>query len=65
MIEKIKDIVIAVVLVAILFPVAGALIFNANTTGWDSTSVTIFGYVFILALVAVLILLLSQYKHGR
>jgi len=63
--SKVMEIVVIVILVALLFPIAGQLIFNANTTGWDSTSVTIFGYVFIIALVAVLIILLTSYlKHG-
>ena len=63
---KVIEIVIVVIVVALLFPIAGTLIFNANTTGWDSTSVTIFGYVFILALVAVLIILLTSYiRHGK
>jgi flagellar biosynthesis protein FliP len=63
---KVIEIVIVVIVVALLFPIAGTLIFNANTTGWDSTSVTVFGYVFILALVAVLIILLTSYiRHGK
>lgn len=64
--KQVTEIVVVVILVALLFPIAGQLIFNANTSGWDSTSVTIFGYVFILALVAVIILLITGYvKHGK
>jgi len=62
---KVIEIVIVVIVVALLFPIAGQLIFNANTTGWDSNSVTVFGYIFIIAIVAVLVLLLTSYiRHG-
>ena len=62
---KVIEIVVVIVVVSLLFPVAGNLLFNANTTGWDSTSKTIFNYVFLIGLVAVIILLLYSYVQHK
>lgn len=66
MAQKAVDIAILVIVVALIFPIAGQLIFNANTTGWDSNSKTVFGYIFLIAIVAIIILLLTKYvRHGK
>lgn len=61
----IRDIFITVLLAAILLPIAFTLIFNANTDGWDSNTVTIFGYIPILAIVGVIGGLIVYLKFGR
>lgn len=61
----IRDIFVTVLLAAILLPIAFTLIFNANTTGWDSNTTTIFGYIPILAIVGVIGGLIVYLKFGR
>lgn len=61
----VRDIFITVLLAAILMPIAFTLIFNANTTGWDSNTVTIFGYIPILAIVGIIGGLIVYLKFGR
>lgn len=63
----IVDIFVIVLLAALLLPISFSLIFNANTTGWDANTTTIFGYIPIIAIVAVIILLVIRYiahKHN-
>ena len=49
--EKIVAIVVGLLLVALLVPIALSQFFSADTTGWDSKTVIIWGIVPILALV--------------
>ena len=58
-------IVIALIAVAILFPIAGKLIFNANTTGWDSTSKSTFPLIFLVAVAAIIIALVVRAFHHK
>lgn len=63
--EAIINIFIVVLLAAILLPIAFTLIFNANTTGWDTNTTTIFGLVPIIAVVALIVILVYAYYQKR
>jgi hypothetical protein len=63
--SKLVDIFVIVLLGAILLPIAFTLIFNANTTGWDDNTTTIFGYIPIIAVVAVIIILIASYIQRK
>jgi len=63
--SKITEIFVIVLLAAILLPISFTLIFNANTTGWDANTKTIFGYIPIIAIVSVLIILIVTYISNR
>lgn len=62
---KTLEVIVVIIAVALLFPIAGKLIFNANTVGWDSTSKTVFPYVFLIGLVAIVIGLLYRFLSHR
>lgn len=49
------SIVALIIAVAIMFPIAGKLIFNANMTGWDSTSKSTFPVIFLVGIAVVVI----------
>jgi hypothetical protein len=61
--NEVIAIFVTVLLAAILLPVAFNQIFNANTTGWDANTVTIFSLIPIIAGVAVILGLVSYYRH--
>lgn len=61
--NEVIGIFVAVLLAGILLPVAFNQIFNANTTGWDSNTVTIFSLIPIIAAVAIILGLISYYRH--
>lgn len=60
--SSVKAIFVTVLLAAILLPVAFHQIFSANTTGWDSNTVTIFTLIPLIAGVAILLALLRHYE---
>lgn len=63
--EAIINIFIVVLLAGILLPIAFGQIFNANTTGWDANTVTIFSLVPIISVVAlVLVLVYAYFQRG-
>lgn len=59
--QKIVGIFIVLLLGAVLLPIAFTAIFNANTTGWDSNTVTIFNLLPIIGVVAVILILVYAY----
>ena len=64
--DSVINIFVVVLLAAILLPIAFSQIFNANTTGWDSNTVTIFGLVPIIASIAlILVLVYAYYQKGQ
>lgn len=63
--EKVIGIFVTVLLTAILIPVAFTQIFNANTTGWDSNTVTIFGLIPIIAVVGLILIIVFAYYSRR
>lgn len=64
--DKVIGVFVTILLTAILIPVAFTQIFNANTTGWDSNTTTIFGLIPIIGVVAlILILIYAYYTRGR
>lgn len=63
--EAVINIFIVVLLAAILLPIAFTLIFNANTTGWDSNTTTVFGLIPIIAVVALIVILVYAYYQRR
>jgi uncharacterized membrane protein len=63
--QKVIGIFITILLTAILIPVAFSQIFNANTTGWDTNTVTIFGLIPIIGVVAIILILVFAYYSRR
>lgn len=64
--EAVTNIFVVILLAAILLPIAFGQIFNANTTGWDSNTVTIFGLIPIIGAVAlILVLVYAYYQRGN
>jgi len=63
--EKVIGVFIVLLLTAVLLPIAFNLIFNANTTGWDDSTVTIFGLIPIIAIVAIILILVFAYFTRR
>jgi len=63
--SSVVNIFIVILLAAILLPISFGLIFNANTTGWDSSTVTIFGLLPLIATVALIIILVYAYYQRR
>lgn len=61
--DNVINIFVVVLLAAILLPIAFSQIFNANTTGWDSNTVTIFGLVPIIASIALILILVYAYYN--
>lgn len=59
--EQIISIFVVVLLGAILLPIAFGLIFDANTTGWDDNTVTVFNLIPIIACVALILILVYAY----
>lgn len=59
--EAVVNIFIVILLAAILLPIAFSLIFDANTTGWDSTTVTIFGLIPLIGTIALVLVLVYAY----
>ena len=58
--EKVTNLVIELILIAILVPVALGLIFSANMTGWDSTTQTIFKLIGMLAVIGLAVGVIYQ-----
>lgn len=63
--EKVIAIFVTLLLTAILIPVAFTQIFNANTTGWDTNTKTIFGLIPIIGVVAIILILVFAYYSKR
>jgi uncharacterized BrkB/YihY/UPF0761 family membrane protein len=63
--EGVINIFVVLLLAAILLPIAFTQIFNANTVGWDSNTVTIFGLLPVIASVALILILVYQYYERR
>lgn len=63
--EGVINIFVVVLLAAILLPIAFGQIFNANTTGWDSNTTTIFALIPIIASVALILILVYAYYQRR
>ena len=63
--EAVINIFIVVLLAAIILPISFTLIFNANTTGWDSNTTTVFGLIPIIAVVALIVILVYAYYQKR
>ena len=59
--EAVVNIFIVILLAAILLPIAFSLIFDANTTGWDSTTTTIFGLIPLIGTIALVLVLVYAY----
>lgn len=59
--EAVVNIFVVVLLAAILLPISFTLIFNANTTGWDSTTTTIFGLIPVIGTIALVLVLVYAY----
>jgi hypothetical protein len=59
--EAVVNIFIVILLAAILLPIAFSLIFDANTTGWDTTTVTIFGLIPLIGTIALVLVLVYAY----
>jgi len=51
---------VATFLFAILMPIAFQQVFNANTTGWDAMTVTVWKIVPLLAVVAMILVLIYK-----
>lgn len=63
--EKVIGVFVTILLTAILIPVAFGQIFNANTTGWDSNTVTVFSLIPIIGVVAIILILVYAYYSRR
>lgn len=63
--EKVIGVFITILLTAVLIPIAFGLIFNANTTGWDASTVTIFGLIPIIGVIAIILILVFAYYSRR
>ena len=64
--EAVINIFVVLLLAAILLPIAFTLIFNANTTGWDANTVTIFALLPIISVIAlILILVYAYFQRGN
>jgi hypothetical protein len=59
--EAVVNIFIVILLASILLPIAFSLIFDANTTGWDSTTTTIFGLIPLIGTIALVLVLVYAY----
>ena len=59
--EAVVNIFIVILLAAILLPIAFSLIFDANTTGWDATTTTIFGLIPLIGTIALVLVLVYAY----
>lgn len=55
---------VVVLLAAILLPIAFKLIFNANFTGWDSNTKSVFLLIPIIGVVAVILALVYRHFQG-
>lgn len=63
--QAVTELAIALVVLAILFGgIAGGIFFQTNTTGWDSTSQLVWGYLFPIALAAVLVMIIGHMYMG-
>lgn len=63
--DSVINIFIVVLLAGILLPISFDQIFSANTTGWDDNTVTIFGLVPIISVVALILVLVYAYYNNR
>lgn len=63
--EGVINIFIVALLAGILLPIGFSQVFNANTTGWDSNTVTIFGLIPVIASVALILILVYSYYSRR
>ena len=63
--EGVINIFVVILLAAILLPIAFTQIFNANTTGWDDNTVTIFGLLPVISSVALILILVYAYYQRR
>ena len=63
--EKVIGVFITILLTAILVPIAFSQIFNANVTGWDSNTTTIFKLIPIIGVVAIILILVFAYYSRR
>ena len=63
--EGVINIFVVILLSAILLPIAFSQIFNANTTGWDTNTITIFGLLPVIASVALILILVYAYYQRR
>ena len=59
-VKTVISLFIAVFLFAILMPIAFEQIFGANTTGWDTMTVTVWKIIPLLAIVAMVIVLIYK-----
>lgn len=62
--NSVMDVFITLLLGGILLPVGISQIFNANTTGWDPTSATIWPLIVVVGLVSIIIGLIQGFKKG-
>lgn len=63
--QAVTELAIALVVLAILFGgIAGGIFFQTNTTGWDATSSLVWGYIFPIALSAVLVMIIGHMYYG-
>jgi len=63
--DVVINIFVVVLLGAILLPLAFSQIFNANVTGWDTNTKTVFKLIPIIAVVALIITLVyAYYRRG-
>lgn len=63
--QAVTELAIALVVLAILFGgIAGGIFFQTNTTGWDTTSQLVWGYLFPIALAAVLVMIIGHMYIG-
>lgn len=59
------ELAVAIIIVAILFGgIAGGIFFQANTTGWDTTSKLVWPYIFPIALTAILMGIIAHMYTG-
>lgn len=63
--EKVIGVFITILLAGILVPIAFSQIFNANVTGWDTNTVTIFKLLPIIGVVALILILVFAYYTKR
>lgn len=57
--EKIVAMVIALILVAVLIPVAFTQIASANQTGWAASVVSLWGLIPVIAIIGIFLLVLK------
>lgn len=63
--QLVGELAVAIIIVAILFGgIAGGIFFQANTTGWDTTSKLVWPYIFPIALTAILMGIIAHMYSG-